>query len=156
MEPSWQKIKLLKLEATPSPLWYLASDYVAGSRLLRITVVNHDENNANVATTWSPIGGTNCGPEGVTTSAAKSGLLTGGALYGALIGKLGGSSADVPDASSPTAAYGTKRVFAVGSHCVISLANADTGPLFFTMNDAPSGFAQHSGILYILVEEYPT
>jgi hypothetical protein len=156
MEPSWQKIKLLKLEATASPLWFLASDYVPGSRLLRITVVDKDENKANVATTWSPVSGTNCGPDGVTTSATKSGLLTGGALYGALIGKLGGSSADVPDASSVTGPYGTKRVFAVGSHCAISLANADAGPLFFTMNDAPSGFGQHSGTLHILLEEYPT
>jgi hypothetical protein len=156
MEPSWQKIKLLKLEATASPLWFLASDYVAGSRLLRITVVDQDQNKANVATTWSPVSGTNCGPDGLTTSATKSGFLTGGALYGALIGKLGGSSADIPDASSLTAPYGTKRVFAVGSHCVISVASTDAGPLFFTMNDAPSGFAQHSGALHILLEEYAT
>jgi hypothetical protein len=156
MEPSWQKVKLVKIEATASPLWNLAIDYVPGSRLLRITMVDKDENKANVATTWSPVSGTNCGPDGLTTSATKSGLLTGGALYGALIGKLGGSSADVPDASSPLAPYGTKRVFAVGSHCVISVANADAGPLFLAMNDAPSAFAQHSGALHILLEEYAT
>jgi len=154
MEPSWQKIKLVKIEASATPLWILASDYVSGSRLLRITVVDKDENNANVAITWSPASGTNSGPDGLTTTATKSGMLTGGALYGALIGKLGGSSADVPDASSPLTPYGTKRVFAVGSHCVISVANADAGPLFFTMNDAPPGFAQHSGALHILVEGY--
>jgi hypothetical protein len=157
MEPSWQKVKLIKLVATAAPLWTLVRDYVPGSRLLRFTVVDKDESNAAVASKWCPVDKTPpCGPDGIVPTTSKSGLLTNGALYGALIGKLGGSSADVPDSSAVGSPYGTKRVFAIGSHCVISLASGDAGPLFLTMNDTPNGFGGHSGELHILLEEYPT
>jgi hypothetical protein len=76
-------------------------------------------------------------------------------MYGALVGKIGGSSADLPDSSSPGAAYGNKRVFPVGSHCVVLLGSAEGGPLFLTMNDSPEGFAHHSGVLHVRVEEHP-
>jgi len=86
----------------------------------------------------------------------KDRRLCGGALYGALIGKIGGSSADVPDNSQQASPYGSRRAFAVGSHCVISLGATKGGPLFVTMNDTPEGFANHSGALVVLVEECGT
>lgn len=156
MDPAWQKVELIKLIATDAPLWTLVRSYVSGSRLLRFTVVDKDANKAPVATKWFPVDKTDCGPDGLATTTAKSALLSNGALYGALIGKLGGSSADIPDSSAIGSPYGTRRVFAIGSHCVISVASADAGPLFLTMNDTPSGFAGHSGALYVLLEEYPT
>lgn len=155
MEPSWQKLKMVKLEAT-APLWTLVMDYVPGSRLLRFTVADKDESQRTVSTSWHPITGTTCGADGVTVSPSKSGLLSNAALYGALIGKLGGSSADVPDSTSPTAPYGNKRVFAVGSHCMIVLGTTDGGPLYLTMNDTSDGFVHHSGSLHILLEEFAT
>lgn len=156
MDPSWQKIKLFELKADSAQLWNLVTSYIPGARLLRLTVVAQDEKQQTVSTSWSPVSGRTCGADGIFVTPAKSGLLNTGALYGALIGKVGGSSADVPDISSPTAPYGSKRVFAVGSHCVISLANTEGGPLYLTMNDNPDGFVTHSGSLHILMEEYCT
>ena len=155
MEPSWQKLTVVKVSATTGP-WSVGKDYIPGSRLLRFTVVDKDDQSKPVPTSWSPVKGTRCGPDGAISTPAKSGLLTNGALYGALIGKLGGSSADVPDSTSPTTPYASKRVFAVGSHCIISMGSTEGGPLYFTMNDSPDGLVNHSGELHVLIEEYAT
>lgn len=100
-----------------------------------------------------PNSGTECGADGITITPQKSGFLSNGAMYGALIAKLGGSSADVPDSSSATVPYRNKRVFAVGSYCVVLIGSTESGPLFLKMNDSPDGFAHHSGALYVLIEE---
>jgi hypothetical protein len=154
MDPAWQKYKCIEVKALPTGIWNLVSSYIPGSRLLRFTVVNRDANGDPVLTTWDTGTGTNCSADGIITSPPKSGLLSTGTLFGSLVGKLGGSSADVPDSSAPTAPYGTKRVFGVGSHCVISLASTESGPLYLTMNDSPDGFASHSGSLQVLIEQY--
>jgi hypothetical protein len=99
MEPSWQKLKMVKVESTVA-LWSLAKEYIAGSRLLRFTVVDRDEQKQTASISWSPIKGTTCGANGIVAIPPKSGCLSTGALYGALIGKLGGSSADIPDSHS--------------------------------------------------------
>jgi hypothetical protein len=156
MDPQWTPLKRFKVEARPTGLWSVVSDYVPGSRLLRFTLLDKNAQNLPVSTSWSPATGVQCGADGIGIATAKAGLLTPSALCGALIAKLGGSSADVPDGSQPTAPYGNKRVFAVGSHCVISLAATEGGSLFLTMNDSPEGFANHSGELYVLIEEYST
>src|SRR5229473_2240580 len=65
MEPSWQKVKLIKLVATDAPLWTLVRDYVPSSRLLRFTVVDKDETSAQVVSTWCPADKTTCGPDGM-------------------------------------------------------------------------------------------
>ncbi len=156
MDPKWKTIKAFKVEAKPTGLWNLVTDYVPGSRLLRFTLLENDAQNQPVGVLWSPAKDVQCGADGISIAPAKSGLLTCGALYGTLIGKLGGSSADVADSSQPITPYGTKRVFAVGSRCVITLAGADGGPLFLTMNDTAEGFLNHSGALHVLIEEYST
>jgi hypothetical protein len=156
MEPSWKKLKEFVVDARPSGFWNLVADYVPGSRLLRFQCLTQDAAGNAVSDKWSPNTSVSCGAEGAWITPAKSGLLSGGALYGALIGKIGGSSADVPDASSPASPYAGKKVFAVGGHCVISLGAAEGGPLFLTMNDTPEGFANHSGVLVVFVEECGT
>lgn len=154
MDPIWQTFKLVEVKAQPTGFWGLVSSYLPGSRLLRFTVVEKDENGKPVLTTWNPASGIRCGADGITQP-TKSGLLNSAALYGALIGKFGGSSADVPDTVASTSPpYPTKRVFGVGSHCVISLTSAEGGPLYLTMNDNPDGFASHSGSLHVLIEQY--
>jgi len=156
MEPSWKPLKAVKVEAKPVGYWSLVIEYVPGSRLLRFALLTRDAQGQPLSTSWNPEAKVKCGADGTTVTPAKSGLLTGGAPYGALIGKIGGSSADIPDASQPTSPYGSKRVFAVGSQCVISLGATDGGPLFLTMNDNPEGFPNHSGALHVQIEEYAT
>lgn len=155
MEPIWQALKRVRVEARPVGLWGLAIDYVPGSRLLRFTVLTTDQHGGSAPSSWSPIKGTDCGADGIpTTSPPKAGLLNTAALYGALIAKVGGSSADIPDPSSAMAPYGNKRVFPVGSYCVVLIGSTEGGPLFLTMNDSPDGFVSHSGALHVLIEQH--
>jgi hypothetical protein len=153
MEPSWKKLKLVKVEARSVGPWSLAIDYIPGLRLLRFKVIPKDEQGRSVPTSWSPSNNTECGADGITIATSTSGLLCNGAMYGALIAKVGGSSADLPDSSSATLPYGNKRVFAVGSYCVVLIGSSEGGPLFLTMNDKPDGCADHSGALHVLIEE---
>jgi hypothetical protein len=152
----WTPLKRVRIEARPTGLWSVVTDYVLGSRLLRFSLLDTDPQNQPVSLFWNPASGVQCGADGIGIFPSKTGLLSPGAMYGALIGKIGGSSADIPDPSQPTSPYGSKRVFGVGSYCVISLAAAEGGPLFLTMNDNPEGFANHSGALHVLMEEYST
>jgi hypothetical protein len=115
-----------------------------------------DEQQTAVPTLWSPINGVDCGADGIRNALPKAGFLSTAAAYGALIGKIGGSSADLPDSSSAASPYGNKRVFAVGTYCVVSIGGTDGGPLFLTMNDSPEGFAYHSGALCVLIEQHTT
>lgn len=150
MQPVWNKTKLAKVDAKPVGFWNLVIDYFPGSHLLRLQVVSKDEKDHDVPILWSPIHGMDCAADGSTIP--KSGLLYNGAMYGALIAKIGGSSADLPDSSSTGGPYGSKKVFAVGSCCVVAIGDTEGGPLFLTMNDSFDGFPHHSGALHILIE----
>lgn len=157
MPLQWQRLDLVQVLARPSGLWTLALEYVAGSRLLRTQIVAADANQAAVEVTWFVKPRENCGADGIVRNPAKTGLLCAGAPYGALVGKLGGSTADVPDPTPALAAtpYGSKRVFAIGSRSVINLGATDGAPLFLTMNDSPEDFHYHEGALHVLIEYYP-
>ncbi len=150
-ELAWDKVKLLKLEMKPGPLWRVALDYVAGPRLLRFRVTDDKGNPAD--SDWGRKGHECKAYGSPTTPAPNTTLLCSTAPMGALIGKLGGSSADHPDTAANAAPYGTKKVFAVGSYCVIAMTKDDSGPLFLTQNEVLAAFAEEMGTLYILIEE---
>jgi hypothetical protein len=155
MKISWRKVTVAKIDSGPG-IWCLAEEYIPGSRLLRFKVSNLDAAGVSVPTLWKPLPDTDCEADGAFSAPSKTGLLCTAAMYGALIGKLGGSSADMPDASSPLTPYGSKRVFAVGSLCIISLNNTDGGPLYLAMNDTPGSSSVHSGALHVQIDEYAT
>jgi len=85
-----------------------------------------------------------CGPDGDTTLGFPQEVLLANVPRGALIAKVGGSTADKPDATK-------QLVFAVGSECVVSLSSANRGPLFMIMNDDISQFEGHDGSLKVEV-----
>jgi hypothetical protein len=154
-KPNWTFVDLVSVDAKPDGLWTLALDFASGSRLLRFRVVDKDEQDKGVSTTWSLSAGASCGPNGEPRSTTQSSLLCSAAPPGALIAKLGGSSADIPDPAQTTAPYGSKRVFAVGAYCIAALASTESGPLFLTMNDCAEGFKNHAGQLHVRIEEAP-
>lgn len=125
---------------------------MAGPCLLRLRVVEQDAGGVSVPTVWRPSAAVESTANGIS-SPVRTGLLTTTALRGALIGKVGGSTADVPDLATAVAPYGAKKVFAVGSNCIVSLNAAEGGPLYLTMNDSPDSFAEHDGALYVLIEQ---
>jgi len=151
----WRDLGLIRVPAKPRGLWTLAQDYVPGSRLLRARVVDRDAKENRVATIWNPDSNLHCGPDGIFAKTDTSKLLYSSAFIGALIGKLGGATADHPNTTTGAPPYDGKKVFAVGSELILVLAKTDGGPFFLSMNDLPENFANHSGELLVLLQDYP-
>jgi hypothetical protein len=155
----WQLIEtgLVRVPSRGTGYWTLVQEFVPGSRLLRIRTVDQDEHGGQLPTTWNPVNNVPCGPDGYFPNPGCTAMLCTSAACGALIGKIGGSTGDIPDTAGGNAGpYAGKKVFAVGSDCILSLATAaDGGPLFLTMNDNPSNFIHHSGELFVWLEYYP-
>jgi hypothetical protein len=84
-----------------------------------------------------------CGPDGDIHSPPSSDSLLPDALLGALIGKIGGSSAAIKNATA----------FVVGSHCVLEISDTTKGPLFLTINDTCSGMQDNSGSIHVSIWE---
>jgi hypothetical protein len=174
MTLTWQPLGIVNIPAHPVGYWTLASEFVPGSRLLRIHTLTADHRARAAPVVWNAVPGNPCGPDGAPSprpnvtdaptgpsgnpsSIVKATMLCNSAAYGALIGKIGGSTADLPDLTpGVTTPYGNKRAFAVGSDAIIALpAATDGGPLFLTMNDKPEEFPKHSGEIQVYLEYYP-
>lgn len=152
-EPAWKELARVKVTAKPEGLWNIVLPYVCGQRLLRVTVQEKDDKGATVTRKWAPSPKKECGPDGLAMT--KSGALLTTAPYGALVGKVGGGTADLPDSQGSSGPYTGKKVFAAGGYSVVSLGATDCGPFFLTMNDSLDGFDDHSGSLWVLIEEAP-
>jgi hypothetical protein len=158
MPLEWKEIGWVRVRADgDGGFWTLAEEFVPGTRLLRVRVSSRDPNGQAVPTSWSQANGVPCGPDGDPAITAPTGILCSAAACGALIGKIGGSTADIPDTAGGSAGpYAGKKVFAVGHDCIVSLpAAGDGGPLFLTMNDKPQGFVAHTGELLVFLQYYP-
>lgn len=82
-----------------------------------------------------------CGPEGLAEiPAQKDSLQVSDCPLGALIGKLGGSSASLsvptapPVSGAATNTISEGKAFAIGSYCMIPLPTNFIGPLFVSFN----------------------
>lgn len=131
------RIDIADVPAQPEGLWTSVCLYVDGPGLLRIK--------ADPQGQWSYAAGTvdDCGPEGDPLAfVSRKDCLSQNAPVGALIGKIGGSSAGIGDAP----------VFAVGSHCVVRIPD-DGGPLFLTINDTADGMSNNGGTVKVLSVE---
>ncbi len=158
--PNWSLVDTVTVNAQPEGIWNLAIEFVPGPRLLRFRVVEKDKNGTPAPLLWTVNGTVNpalvCSPEGLLSSDAKTSYLCPGAALGALVGKLGGSTSDIPDPSQAAAPFGTgKRVFPIGSHCIIAMLAADSGPLYLTMNDEFKSFQHHAGTLQVEISDAP-
>jgi hypothetical protein len=115
-------------------LWTPVLNYVTGPVILRVTATG----------TWQPIDWLrDCGPDGFPHWAfGRDFLLWKKAPLGALIAKIGGSVAGVDDSSD---------IFLVGAQAVLTLEKS-TGPLYLTINDAPSAFDDNLGEVGVVIE----
>jgi hypothetical protein len=159
--PSWREIKWAKVPAKPDGLWTVILEHISGPRLLRISVKDKDKKKVDVAVKWHTTETEDCGANGIARDTSSTTGTTGTAStlimyapYGALVGKLGGSTADLPEGGSG-GPYSGRKVFTAGTYCVVTLAANEGGPLFLTMNDIPTSFDRHSGELTVLIEEAP-
>jgi hypothetical protein len=150
-------VDTVQVDAKPEGFWNLAIEFCPGPRLVRLRVVDKDKGGAPLPTEWTIdkdlAAPTTCGANGLGAGDNRSAYLCPAAPQGALIGKFGGSPADIPDLTQSATPFGTKKVFAVGAQCVISLAVGDAGPLYLTMNDELRTFDKHDGMLFVEIHD---
>jgi hypothetical protein len=138
-QPDFERLDLKcnSVLARPDGLWTAVYGFIAGTIALRFKSKGE----------WSYAPNRKCGPDGVRSLGLPQDVMVPGAPIGALVAKIGGSSADKPDASKQT-------VFAVGSECVVVLDGKSSGTLFLTMNDEPTQFAGHDGAIQIEISSW--
>jgi hypothetical protein len=103
--------------------WLVALEELGVSTYLKLVVTG----------SWTPMAGLgSCGPDGIHTSAIPDDrLILTDCPAGALIGRVGGSSASLK-AATPDA--GESKPFAIGSYAVVKLPDNAVGPLFVGFN----------------------
>jgi hypothetical protein len=124
------------IPAQPHGLWTVVLPYVQGPVKIKIEADG----------AWEFLPSTSCGPDGYVIGGLVSESLVPTAPIGALVGKVGGGTAEKPDADKST-------VFSVGRFCVLVLPDGTGGALFLTMNDKPDWFPQHSGGITVKLSE---
>jgi hypothetical protein len=137
---NWKKVPLdvTEIHAKPATgLWTKALEFVTGPIKFKITASGN----------WKFDGdeGGTCDANGSLTSHLDpKACINEHAPVGALIGKIGHSTASIDGVKS----------FVVGSFCIVQLSANESGPLFLTINDAPSGFFDNEGKLQVEVHEH--
>ncbi len=135
--PNWQDVLTgLEVPAKPLGIWTRVIEYVSSPRKLRFEASGD----------WQYSAAHTCGPDGNRNEGGIGELLVGSAPVGALVGKIGGSSAD-------KGAVAGSAVFIVGSFCVIDVSNS--GSLFLAMNDRIDRLDEHAGQIKVTIREAP-
>jgi hypothetical protein len=115
----WRRLKDVKVPAGPGMAWTPALDFVAPKRLYRLEVQPGGK--------WKlKDQAAECTADGYGRDVARgaSTPVVADAPIGALIAKVGGSTAD-----------NTGQLFAVGRYCVFQVEDAKAGPLYLGAND---------------------
>ncbi len=145
-QPTFTTVKNdFEISATSSALWTVALEYVAGATKLKIEVIDLTSVWQYSTDHWCRAGG---------TMRNEVAALLPSAPIGALIGKLGGGTADCPappGASGPSPMPAGNKVFSVGTYAIIDVKAEDSGPLFLAMNDVLAGFPQHAGSVKVKI-----
>jgi hypothetical protein len=141
-QPSWRRIAPaagghLMVPEAAGILWTRALDYLIPGKLIRITVISP-------VPSWRPEGLT-CGPDG-DPAAAKADLPVSGAARGALVGRIGGSTADLTSDNR-------MLLFSVGRVCVLKVPDEKHGGLFLGVNDKPELAINLQGSLEVAIDE---
>jgi hypothetical protein len=125
----------IDVPAKPSAgVWTKAIDYVEGGTILKLEV-------GTANSSWHYGDEDQCGPDGdVASIVLRSKCLLASAPVGALIGKIGGSTAGSADGA----------VFVVGSFCIVKVG-ADGGPLYLTINDQENGMSNNRDTMNVTV-----
>jgi hypothetical protein len=131
----WRDLARLKVPTPAGSAWTPALDFLTVNRIYRIRVADGEK--------WKPAGAaTECTADGVNAEARDSSLVCAEASYGALIAKIGGSTADK-----------TGIVFGVGRHCIRQVTDpTKLGPLYLGMNDSLERMSTVEGQLEVVID----
>lgn len=138
MPNKWVVLQDVKVEAKPKGVWTLALEWVEGPAILKFEAGDEE---------WfySEPDSAKSGADGHLESllAAKM-CISANAPVGALIGKIGGSSASAADGT----------VFVVGKFALVEI-DKPKGPIYLTMNDELTGFANNRGFINVKISSRP-
>jgi hypothetical protein len=131
MAIEWKELKTYGIsDREVSALWIAVLDTFEGQTHLQITAEGR----------WTAMGGSlaECGPDGLAgVPLIPERLIVADCPVGALIGKIGGSSAAATTAAAVPAnppSIDDGKAFAIGSHCLTSVPEKSIGPLFVGFN----------------------
>jgi hypothetical protein len=130
-EVTWTEVKKIDVPSRPAGIWTLALPWVPAGTRLRI------ESSGK----WKYDDTTMCGPDGDATR-PNTGALVEQAALGAVVGKLGGSSAGLKDGTT----------FVVGSFTVYDTGQ-NSGPLFLTINVPATKFPSGNEVISVTITE---
>src|SRR5215469_652787 len=132
MAIDWKDLTTFEISTNtdvPAP-WIPVLDTFEGKTHLQITAEG----------SWTVMGGSlaECGPDGLAgLPLISERLIVADCPVGALIGKIGGSSAAAtaaPAVPGNSLSISDGKAFAIGSHCVTSVPEKSIGPLFIGFN----------------------
>jgi hypothetical protein len=127
---AWSETVRTAVRARPVGIWTWAYDLVRGPALIKVEASGQ----------WTYSAGRQCGPDGDLTALLNSRYaLVPDAPFGALLIKIGGSTAGVRD--------GDVRV--AGSTAVIRVEDGTAAPVLLTINDELSGLGDNDGELIV-------
>jgi len=96
---------------------------------------------------WKPESVGECTADGNPTAERSDSLLIAGAAVGALLAKIGGSTADLKPETDKVV------LFAVGRHCVFTVDATKAGTLYMGVNDTLQSLVRVQGQLEITLSE---
>jgi hypothetical protein len=156
--PIWRKIVSQLVVPEAGQQWTVALEALTVGKMMKVEVVVDPGATPPIPGTWTPKGYTNpCTADGYFDSEAlppggnpAPTPLLAGTPPGALIARIGGSTAD----QTIDAAEKPKRiVFSIGRRCVFTVPDAPTGSLFLGVNDAAARMAAVAGSLKVNIYE---
>jgi hypothetical protein len=157
-QPIWRKIVSELSVPEPQKQWKLALDAVTVGKLMMIEVVIAPGRNPPETGSWTPQDFVAaCSADGDLSGEARGATtptgtpLVSSAPLGALIARIGGSTADQTLDTSTTTP--SRIVFSVGCRCVFTVPNSPTGSLYLGVNDDPSRMAHVAGHLLVNIHE---
>jgi hypothetical protein len=137
----WTELTLSQAEirANPDGIWTWAYEYVEGPALLKIEV---KDNPPGKAQEWQYAPGKKCTADGDRNPPTQArNCIFPDAPVGALIAKIGGSTAGLKDG----------KIYLVGRKALLSLDQNTSGPLFFTINTPVGGMQDNADALKVSV-----
>lgn len=139
-QPTWREIWKIKVPDETGNAWTAALDYVTPGKLYKIVVASKEK--------WKPESGNACNADGDATLTRSGAVILDTSSVGALIAKIGGSTADLkPDKDK-------LMIFSVGRHCVFSVTDPlKTGSLYLAVNDTPSSQSKLEERLEVSIHE---
>lgn len=141
-QPTWRPVRTLDVPEQAGLQWTPVLDLVTPGKILKVEVA--------VNATWTPDGFTApCGADGDSSgSIQRDNLMVPNAPLGALIGRIGGSTAD------QTADVNRNMLlFSVGRFCVLQIPDTAKGSLFLGVNDRAVCMSRVQGQLSVTISE---